>query len=243
MRVISWNMKNKLNNWRWFSENYNADIALLQEAYDYKKLNGNAVKLEVKKQVNNYIFSTNNILQRIEFPKQLNQDFVCAKTPINGIDIFLLSIYGNLKWHVCKNKLCEKKRDQWFTIFSGQLSMIITYLRRTEKAKNIIIAGDFNCERRMDDNPTSSRFAERGERLNNLFFDLINDLGFKNCVRKFHPEPIRTHKHNKSTYPWEIDHMFCTNEIYEKLTSVEVDDSVVDEGISDHNPIIANFSI
>ena len=37
--------------------------------------------------------------------------------------------------------------------------------------------------------------------------------------------------------------MFCTNEIYEKLTSVEVDDSVVDEGISDHNPIIANFSI
>ena len=123
MRVISWNMKNKLDNWRWLSENHKADITLLQEAYDHKNLNGNAVKLKVKNQVNNYIFSTNNTLQRIEFPKQLNQDFVCAKTPINGIDIFLLSIYGNLDWHVCKNKLCEKKRDQWLTIFSGQLSM------------------------------------------------------------------------------------------------------------------------
>ena len=90
MRVISWNMKNKLDNWRWLSENHKADITLLQEAYDHKNLNGNAVKLKVKNQVNNYIFSTNNTLQRIEFPKQLNQDFVCAKTPINGIDIFLL---------------------------------------------------------------------------------------------------------------------------------------------------------
>ena len=35
--------------------------------------------------------------------------------------------------------------------------------------------------------------------------------------------------------------MFCTNDLYENLISIEVDDKVVIDGISDHNPIIATF--
>ena len=84
--------------------------------------------------------------------------------------------------------------------------MIITYLRRTERAENIIVVT--LTARGVWMTIQLPHVLQKRRRLNNLFFDLINDLGFKNCVRKFHPEPIRTHKHNKSTYPWEIDHMF-----------------------------------
>lgn len=243
MRVVSWNMKNKKDNWKFMMNQLSPDIALLQEANtsNPKKSKNKLVQLRVKNNVNNIIFSTSSQIHRIEFPKQFNQDFVCVKSSINDKDIYFLSIYGNLDWHKCENELCEKKKDQWFTIFIGQISIIVTHLKRIHHAKHIIIAGDFNCERRMDDNPTSTKFAKRGERINNLFFDSILDLGFRNCVRKFHENPIRTHKHVRSEYPWEIDHMFCTNELYESLISIEVPDRVVIEEISDHNPIIATF--
>ena len=46
-----------------------------------------------------------------------------------------------------------------------------------------------------------------------------------------------------SRYPWELDHMFCTNNLYEKLKNIEVLNNSQVEELSDHNPIIANFDI
>ena len=53
---------------------------------------------------------------------------------------------------------------------------------------------------------------------------------------------MRTYRHNRGIYPWELDHMFVTPDLYERLKSIEVfvDDSILK--LSDHNPIVAIFS-
>jgi len=247
MRVISWNMKNKKSNWTFLSS-LSPDIALIQEAYNLNNTSDNNFvndfthKLKVKNKVNNFIYSPRNKSERINFPKEFNKDFICVRTTTkNENEIFLLSIYGNLDWHKFPNS--EIKLKKWFTIFTGQLAITITFLKTQYNARNILIAGDFNCERRMDDNPTSTKFMKNGERINNLFFDFILGMGFKNCVRKYYLEPQRTHKHVRSSYKWELDHMFCTAELYDLLENIEILDYVIQNKLSDHNPIIADFNI
>ena len=246
MRVISWNMKNKKSNWTFLSS-LKPDIALIQEAYNLNNVPGNSLinnhthKLKVKNNVNNFIYSPKNKSERISFPNEFNNDFICVKTSKNKKEVFFLSIYGNLDWHKFPNS--ETKLKKWFTIFAGQIAITITFLRNEYNAKNIIIAGDFNCERRMDNNPTSTRFMKNGERINNLLFDFILGMGFRNCVRKYYSGPQRTHKHVRSSYNWELDHMFCTDELYDSLEKIEVLDSVIQNKLSDHNPIVADFRV
>ena len=42
---------------------------------------------------------------------------------------------------------------------------------------------------------------------------------------------------------WELDHMFCTSKLYDSLENITVLDSVIQNKLSDHNPIIANFRV
>jgi exonuclease III len=141
-------------------------------------------------------------------------------------DIYLLNVYANLDFK---------------TVDSTLLGIIATYigvLRRRMDADQIIIAGDFNMDRRIDNNPTGSFFPAQGTYPTNSFFDAILDMRFSNCMRKFNDEPICTHRNNKSEYPWEIDHMFATDGLYQRLASIDV---ISAEGLSDHHPIVANF--
>ena len=85
MRVISWNMKNKKSNWT-FLTGLSPDIALIQEAYNLnitpnnRLINDFTHKLKVKNKVNNFIYSPKNESERINFPKEFNNDFICVKT-------------------------------------------------------------------------------------------------------------------------------------------------------------------
>ena len=54
-------------------------------------------------------------------------------------------------------------------------------------------------------------------------------------MRKFDKNPVQTHQNNKSDYPWELDHMFVTEELYDRLQQIEV--HAYSER-SDHYPIV-----
>ena len=58
------------------------------------------------------------------------------------------------------------------------------------------------------------------------------------CLRKFNAEPIQTHRNAKSKFPWELDHMFATPNLYEKLDRINV---IPATNLSDHDPIVAGF--
>ena len=143
-------------------------------------------------------------------------------------DIFFICVYANLDFKPVDPPL------------AGLLSTYIANIRRRHGAKNILIAGDFNMDRRMDSNPTGTKFALKGTYPTNDFFDAILDMGFYDCMRKFNSNPVQTHRHSLSKFPWELDHMFATEHLYKALTDIQ---TIEVAELSDHDPIIANFKL
>jgi len=72
----------------------------------------------------------------------------------------------------------------------------------------------------------------------NDFYDAILDMGFRDCMRKFNPDPVKTHRNARSKFPWELDHMFATENLYERLTDIR---TIEVPELSDHDPIVADF--
>ena len=231
MRVVSWNMRKNKKAWKYFFESLNPDIALLQESSPLDKdYPANIISKNVKTSLNNSILFKHNLPSHLPLEDQRNMGLIASQYQNEDENILLLSVYGNLS-------------------FTGELDYVllkliedsIAAMRKNFNATDIIISGDFNMDRRMDENPTSSRFSKKGETRHADFFDGILNLGFHNCLRKFHSLPIQTYRHNRGTYPWELDHMFVTDELYDRLKSISVfvDDHII--GLSDHNPIVADF--
>ena len=225
-------MRKNKKAWDYFFDSLNPDIALLQET---SPLNDdhefNILSKNVKKNLNNSILFKTDQPQELPIEDEQKMGLVSSRYKTESEDIFVLSIYGNLS-------------------FVGTLDFVlletiehfVKEMRKNFNAQDIVISGDFNMDRRMDDNPTKSKFSKKGETRHNNFFDGILDLGFHDCLRKYHSLPMQTYRHNRGIYPWELDHMFVTPELFERLRSINVfvDDNILQ--LSDHNPIVANFS-
>ena len=65
-------------------------------------------------------------------------------------------------------------------------------------------------------------FAKKGTFPYNDFFNTIQDMGSQDCVRKFVKDPIQTHHHSLSKFPWKLDHMFATKELFDSFTNIVV---------------------
>ena len=143
-------------------------------------------------------------------------------------NLFFINVYANLDFSPVDPPLL------------GLLASYVTNIRKRHNAKHILIAGDFNMDRRMDDNPTGTKFAAKETFPTNDFFDAIIDMGFFDCMRKFNSEPTQTHRHSFSKFPWELDHMFATEKLYKSLLNIE---TCKVPKLTDHDPIIANFKL
>jgi exonuclease III len=255
MRVISWNMNRRKSPKSWkFLDSLNPDIAMLQEASSTEGTNKvNLVhEINIKKRNSNLIYvpeksfkSVSTLAESgVRSPNKLNNDTgkkikrgtkmginVCQIDDTKLGAVFFVSVYGNLD-------------------FSPRLTINLHYvinryifeLRKKYKAINIIIAGDFNMDRRMDNSEESHSFSHSGKTVN-FFFDNILELGFYDCLRSKYPNYIQTHRHSLSSFPWQIDHMFCTKELYDELEDINIINNNETKELSDHYPIVADFSI
>ena len=224
MRVISWNMnKRTAGCWDYLVDSYDPDYVLAQEASPLPDHVKATVRSTTKKSNRTAFYSKANDHSQIK----VESDNGMGILVIQRSDVFFINVYANLDFKPVDPPLL------------GLLAKFVSNLRRRHSAENIIIAGDFNMDRRMDENPTGSRFALKNTYPINNFFDAILDMGFFDCMRKFSSQPIQTHRNNKSIFPWEIDHMFATQKLYESLEKIEVVNAA---SLSDHDPIIADFN-
>ena len=111
----------------------------------------------------------------------------------------------------------------------GLIPKFVSNLKRRRDVKNIIIAGDFNIDRRMDDNPTAIKFALKDSYPINNFFAAILDMGFHDCMRKYHTEPVQTQRNPKCEFAMELDHMSATKDLFDNLIEVDIPDTLTDE--------------
>jgi|APSaa5957512535_1039671.scaffolds.fasta_scaffold43723_3 exonuclease III len=225
MRVISWNMnKRKEGCWEFAINNLSSDFVMAQEASPLIKGISATERITTKKTNRTVFYSRDKNYQEIKMEDDNGMGLLvtCYK------NIYFINVYANLDFKPVNPPLL------------GFISKFVSNLRRRHDAKNIIIAGDFNMDRRMDDNPTKSVFAKKGTYPTNDFFNAILDMGFYDCVRKQKSKPVQTFRHNKGNFPWELDHMFCTKELYDCLKRISVQNT---KELSDHNPIIADFDL
>ena len=225
MRVISWNMnKRKEGCWEFAINNLSSDFVMAQEASPLIKGISATERITTKKTNRTVFYSRDKNYQEIKMEDDNGMGLLvtCYK------NIYFINVYANLDFKPVNPPLL------------GFISKFVSNLRRRHDAKNIIIAGDFNMDRRMDDNPTKSVFAKKGTYPTNDFFNAILDMGFYDCVRKQKSKPVQTFRHNKGNFPWELDHMFCTKELYDCLKRINVQNT---EELSDHNPIVADFDL
>lgn len=226
-------MRKNKDGWDYLLHNLKPDIALLQETGSSPENfeDNKVIHKLVKKNLNNSIYCESGDIEDLEILDRQKMGLISSMyLDETGKKIFLISVYGNLS-------------------FIGTLDFVlletiqefVECLRAEFKAKHILIAGDFNMDRRMDDNPTGTKFSKKGETRHNNFFDGILNLDFEDCLRKRLPEHVQTYRHNRGNYPWELDHMFATPELNKrlKLINVYLDDNILK--LSDHNPIVADF--
>ena len=223
MRVISWNMnKRRRGNWEWVLENLDPDYVLAQEASPLPEGVKATTRTTTKKSNRSAFYSKVVDHERLKMSNDHGMGVIVTKSE----NVFFICVYANLDFKPVHLPLL------------GIVAKCVTNIRRRRGAENILIAGDFNMDRRMDDNPTGTKFAAKGTYPTNEFFDAILDMGFHDCMRKFNPKPVQTHRHARSKFPWELDHMFATENLYESLTDIH---TVAVPELSDHDPIVADF--
>ena len=223
MRVVSWNMnKRKKGCWEWLLENHSPDFVMAQEASPLPKGMIATVRTTTKKSNRTAFFSKQKKHRHVKMEHDEGMGILVCEYE----NIYFINVYANLDFKPVNPRLL------------GYICKFVSNLRHRHNAANILIAGDFNMDRRMDENPTSSVFAKKGTFPHNDFFNTIQDMGFQDCVRIFIKDPIQTHYHSRSKFPWELDHMFATKELFDSLTNIVVPQT---KNLSDHNPIIADF--
>lgn len=223
MRVISWNMnKRRKGNWEWVLENLDPDYVLAQEASPLPKGVKATTRTTTKKSNRSAFYSKVGDHERLKMSNDHGMGVIVTKSK----NVFFICVYANLDFNPVHLPLL------------GILAQFVTNIRRRLGAKEILIAGDFNMDRRMDDNPTGTKFAAKGTYPTNEFYDAILDMGFRDCMRKFNPDPVQTHRNARSKFPWELDHMFATENLYERLTDIR---TIEVPELSDHDPIVADF--
>lgn len=223
MRIVSWNMnKRKSGCWEWLLDQHSPDYVMAQEASPLPEGLDATVRTTTKKSNRTVFYSKNQSHEKIKMEYDEGMGILVTRYS----ETYFINVYANLDFKPVNPSLL------------GFIAKFVSHIRRRYGAENIVIAGDFNMDRRMDDNPTGSRFASKDTYPTNDFFDAILDMGFADCVRKFYPEPVQTHRHVRSKFPWELDHMFATPILFDRLESLDIPDA---SELSDHNPIIADF--
>ena len=99
-----------------------------------------------------------------------------------------------------------------------------------------LVAGDLNSSETFD-----KKWGTTG---NYLTTKRITDLGFYECLRGYQKQLIPTFRHSSGKIEDQLDHLFVTQCLADDLIECKVGSKslVFDKSLSDHLPIIAEFS-
>jgi hypothetical protein len=119
----------------------------------------------------------------------------------------------------------QRNPNLWFTD-------ILFYFMRAQLGQRLLVGGDFNASRLLD--------QTLGERGNNEFFDRIQDEGFVSIHRRFHTADERTYfKDGKSEH--QLDYLYADAPLAGLATACVVHPHAGVAEFSDHAPVIADF--
>ena len=97
------------------------------------------------------------------------------------------------------------------------------------KKRKIILGGDFNASFQWDD-------QQPGES-HRIMFERLENFGMVDPLREKYNQPVQTWRSSNSKKSWQLDYVFVSNNLAERVKDVNVLYSKEIEQLSDHNPI------
>ncbi len=108
-----------------------------------------------------------------------------------------------------------------------------------------IVGGDYNSSETFDKYYKLKHGLKGGLVTggNKEIRDRMYDLGFKECLLEGRGKLTPTYKHTNGQIIHQLDHLYVTNKLCRQLLACDVGNKkILDESISDHLPIMADFS-
>jgi exonuclease III len=140
-----------------------------------------------------------------------NPSYPIERERLAGIDISAIKL--------------KKNKNLW-------LLDVLFYFLRDRLGKGLLLGGDFNYSRLLDD-----AYGESG---NHEFFDRIRDEGFLSLHRMFHEEDEQTF-FRKRTLGHQLDYLYADSPVAKFVVSCDVVPYTEVNEFSDHTPLVADF--
>lgn len=267
MRAVSWNMRSakagRFAAWEYLLE-LNPDIALLQDVVElplqvaaaYEAREAFAIRQSGQRQrFKTMLLVRGRIHEEMLLPaaepwiaEELQRyagNLISHRVQLDaGPTLNAISVY-NPAWPINKDRLLDtdtgkvRLTQQNCSIWLSDLLWSSLGLLLNEATGPLIVAGDFNlCENfdRWNATPAGNR----------EYLDRMASLGLVECLRHTSGEVMPTFRRPGADEPsCQIDHMFVTKPLANALVTARAGsrDVVFGQGLSDHLPIIADFTV
>ena len=230
LKMVTWNMawwshKAKINEaWDFLYNDIQADVALITEM-------GNPVQSHCPFQY----FKWQNIgMNRLYWGSGIVSRYPLSDSYIPPSVGALMTALLNIEKKTPISLICmygveDKASNSYVSNLHRYLSDLTPILKG--KKRQIIIGGDWNADLQLDGRNGNTINA------NKLFFERLKDFGLQDCLASV-KYPVQTHRHNSNVdFPWQLDHIYATTPIANKVTDARVIDTLHVRELSDHNPI------
>jgi len=231
--------------WKYIAENLSTDITLVQEANPSDmQLNKEHFLWEkvTNKSSGSGVLSKELKLNQLEFPKSHIGSVIGASVVLaDGKIIDFFSIYAILDRYFANENTKNGVSYSSTTLHRILSDLTFPLVRANSKKHYVVLGGDFNMHVSFDETYNSKDFCSREHR---LVFERIEDFGMVECVKKFYPNNVRTYRHTtKTRIPLQIDYLYVSKNLEEKIKSCTVLENEEVVSLSDHNPILITLDI
>lgn len=243
MRFVSWNIARRSTGIPLAIEAFRPDIAFFQEVRDSERQNfdgyfslGKAINERDRHENWGNLIISKTPLEEVDLGSDYQGSMIAATTTLeNGLTLGLLNLYGllertqsNPNIKVVHFGIHRMLSDAgfWLAQFDGP------------KVDGFMVAGDFNKDRKMD----GGKSFKSGRQIASNLLNRFSDFGLIELVPRYYPHGVQTFRHSTSSVDWQIDHIFISENLSDKVENLEVIKDEIIKSSSDHNPILLKLS-
>ena len=217
--------KNLQDSWDYLSKQINPEIALVQEAipppapssqknFVWSEIGGN-------RRWGSGIFSKHPI-KEVSFKNYYPGSVIAGEITLsNGLKLTAVSIYAKIE-------------NGYSIITLHRIFSDLTLLLEGKMGeRSIILGGDFNASIQWDE--------QQPGQSHRILFERVENFGLVNCLKKFYDHPVQTYRHSEGDKPWQLDYLFLSSQLENKLEKCYVLENPDILALSDHNPVVAHL--
>ena len=238
LKFSTWNMahwshkKHDEEAWRYFTEELDCDVLLFQESYPNDNiLNSEQLIWEAIVGSRNWgtgIYSSNYKITNYSFNNNFTGAVSAAEVEISpDFKPIVISLYGIFET-ILNVGYAIPNLHRIFSDLTG-------ILEGRDTKHRVILGGDLNASLQVDEQYPGNKHR--------VLFDRIREFGLVNCFDDYFDDFVQTHRHSRSSKPWQNDYFFLSKRLKGHLVDCKVINDTKIQKLSDHNPVVIELDV